>query len=119
MFEPSTSSMLNSWRKRAYSLCLPSWWALTAIRARSSSLVPKSSMRRRHRAAQKAGPGMPTQSCRTYSRSVVSSTPEVWMKPLGIFSPPITSTQSCWPLATRFQPMLKALPPAAQPAERL
>jgi hypothetical protein len=41
------------------------------------------------------------------------------MKPLGIFSPPTTRTMSWRPLATSMVPTLKALAPAAQPAERL
>jgi hypothetical protein len=73
---------------------------LTAICASCSSVVPWSAMRRRHMKAQNAGPGTPTQSWRRYSGSVVSSTPEVWMNPFGIFSPPTTSTTSCMPLAT-------------------
>jgi len=73
---------------------------LTAIFASCSSVVPCSFIRRRHSIAQKDGPGMPTQRCRRYSGSVSSSTPEVWMNPLGIFSPPTTRTTSCIPLAT-------------------
>jgi hypothetical protein len=41
------------------------------------------------------------------------------MKPFGIFSPPTTTTQSCRPLATSIHPVLKALPPAAQPGREL
>jgi hypothetical protein len=51
-------------------------------------------MRCRHSNAQKAGPGMPTQRWRRNSGSVSSSTPDVWMKPLGIFSPPTTRIMS-------------------------
>jgi len=119
MLEPSTSSRLKSWRKRAFSLWVPTLWALTATAARSSWLVPYSSMRCRVRRAQKPGPGRPTQRWRRYSRSVSSSRPEVWMKPLGIFSPPTTNTTSCAPLDTIMWPTLNALAPAAQPAERL
>ena len=69
--------------------------------------------------AQKPGPGRPTQRCRRYSGSVTSESPEVWTNPLGIFSPPITSTRSCWPLATNMWPTLNALAPAEQPEDRL
>jgi len=68
--------------------------AFTATFANCSSVVPKSCMRRRASVAQNDGPGMPTQRWRRNSGSVASSTPEVWIMPLGITSPPTTSTMS-------------------------
>ena len=92
---------MNFCRKRAYSLWTAFSWALTAIRASCSSVVPYSSIRWVQSMPQKAGPGMPTEICRRYSGSVSSSTAAVWIMPFGIFSAPNTSTLSYNPLATR------------------
>ena len=92
--EASTSLMPISFWKRANGLPTEHLRALTVTRAYCSSVVPWSNMRRRASVAQKEGPGMPTQRCRRNSGSVASSTPEVWIMPLGITSPPTTRTMS-------------------------
>ncbi|MFN7951535.1 MAG: hypothetical protein U0610_07400 [bacterium] len=68
---------------------------------------------------QNAGPGMPIMRWRTNSGSVFLVAGGL-DEAFGIFSPPtISSTAVGAARDQRVQPMLKALAPAAQPAERL
>ncbi|CAB4807404.1 unannotated protein [freshwater metagenome] len=95
--EPAKSSSVNSLRKRAFGFATPAFEFFTFTRAKSSTVSPNTSMRRRALSAKNAGFVAPSKWKRCQSGSSLRSPPTGAKKPLGVVSAPITMATSAKP----------------------
>ena len=116
MGEEAKSSSENSLRKRALGFWAPALEFLTFTMAKSSTVSPKTSMRRRALRAKNDGLVAPRRWKRCQSGSSLRSPPTGAKKPFGVVSAPMTMATSANPARIWARADCRAWAPEAQAA---